>query len=274
MSTIARSCFLLALLPVAAAAHPTWFAGNVVPLSERTQIDLELTTSHGFPKPELSLAPARVQRAVVVSSGGTIPLLVQGSRPDHLALRAVISGETAVWGVAQTKPSEIELDAETVAKYLEELGEPTAVRVRYEQQKRWRELYSKNAKVWVQLAQSPAPARMREPLNLPFELVPQQDLARVQPGASFTVCAFSEGKPSANAFISLTDAAGERRHVRADKTGCASIKRPDRPFLLESILIKVSEDEAYDWRSEFASLTVIPARPIPAATSASKSGTP
>jgi Domain of unknown function (DUF4198) len=269
-----RLCLLIFLLPSTAIAHPIWFDGEVVPLGERTQINLKLTTSHAFPKYEDALAPGRLQRAVIVSGDSAIPLLVNGSGADHLRLRAVLSDASAVWGVAQTKPLEIELDAKTVATYLSELGDPQSVRARYQQQKRWRELYSKNAKVWVQLDARPAPARMHEPLNLPFELVPQQDLAAIKVGATFSVCAFANGAPYPNAFVTLSNAAGKRSHVRADESGCASVKRPAGRFLLESIWIRASNEQTYDWRSEFASLTFIPAPSRPAAISATKKGTP
>jgi uncharacterized GH25 family protein len=260
---ISLLAMLLGLPTSVLHAHPTWFAGDVQHHGETADIVLELTTSHHFPKFENAVPLERLQRTSVVTKDAAAPLLLKSQSRDHLQLRSKISAQTSVWAIAETKASAIELDAETVAVYLTELGQPKGVAQRYKKTQQWREHYSKHAKVWVQLGAQAANEFMMKPLQLAYELVPTQDLSRVAPKQMFSFCAYAQGKPVAGAFISLSNNKGQHESRYADERGCADFKRPKGDFLAHSILIKPNTEPNWDWRSHFATLTYISAIQTP-----------
>ena len=242
-----------------AFAHPTWFSGAVVKKGEHLEVNLQLTTTDTFPIWGQAQAPNTLELANLQTKTGRTALLFRSMTKEYLGLRGFAGADTAVQGIAQTKAQLIELDPEIVARYLIELGNPSDVKARYLTQKTWRELYRKNAKVWVRLRLGKPASALLKPSNLPFEFVPQIDPLSVAVGARIGVCAFAQGQPVAHAHLILTNSRQEHTALVANAQGCTQFRRPSGAYLLHGIHIQASEKSGLDWESQFASFTVIDA---------------
>lgn len=258
-----KPCVSLLLLALAsiAGAHDTWLiegTGTQEMTSDHREIALALTTGDAFPAQGTTSSPARILRASLISADTSVPLLIGNSTAQALEFRGLTKAKSVVIAVVQLKPSQIDLPKDKVAGYLEELGNPSGARARYEKSGTWQESYSKNAKMWVRVGTQAAPKSLLAPMNLPYELVPVRDPTTLKIGESLKVCAYANGKAAPKAYIGMVGADGKHVNVWADQKGCASFKLASvSGYLIHGIRLEPSKMPSLDWESHFASLTVL-----------------
>ena len=257
---------LLLLLSVSTGtvAHDTWLLADESPSAHRTEagakhhdLSLLLTTGSEFPALGSTTSPQRLLRANLISDTASHPLLMGDSTQSALQLRALTAANSAVMAVVQLKPAQIELAPDAVALYLEELGGALSIARRYRALGKWRESYSKAAKMWIRVGAEQAPASLMKPMNLPYELVPSVDPTELKAGAKLEVCAFANGKPAGKSYLGLVTSNGKKTMKWSNAKGCTHFKTPSHSaFLLHSISITKSALPGLEWESHFASFTV------------------
>jgi uncharacterized protein (DUF1778 family) len=250
---ISAACLLLA--STIATAHDTWLMARAH-AADSNQITLALTTGDHFPKFDGGSAPDRVQRAALIDGDSVQPLIVNSASSEALLFSATRTSDVAI-GVAQLKPRAIELNEHDARRYIAELGSPPAILQRYEALKRWREVYSKNAKIWLRTGPAKASQVLLQPQNLPYEFVPRVDPTTLRDGDKLTVCAFSYGKQVPDAYIGIVYADGQASFQRATKSGCTRFRLQSAAnLMIRGVHIKAADLPDADWESHFATLTV------------------
>jgi hypothetical protein len=249
--------FLLAnllFISTSANAHDTWLIASGI---QGNQAQLALTTGSSFPKLGEAANPTRLLRTALLGADTNSPLLVQTTNSKALLLSATLPAPGVYTAIAQTKPNTIELDAKSVREYMVELGASPALRKRYAEQGRWRELYAKNAKLIWRTSKNADASAVLKPMNLPYEFVPTRDPTQLKAGDTLKVCAYANGKRVPKAYIGMVDAAATASFRRANSAGCASFQLQQASnFLVRGVYIQPTDLPDLEWISHFAALTV------------------
>jgi len=272
---ITLSALLLAAAASSAIAHDTWFARAPADAGPGA---LALGTGNLYPKQEFAIDPQYLARQGCRSAAGTVqPLRTLRISDVALLLAAPAAGTLTCW--AQLQAFEIEIAAEHVALYLDEIRAPKEMRERWAAlQARgvvWKERYTKHARTL--LASEPAahslPAGIDigiDPdMNLDLRLAPGQAPPKVGMPVVFQLLSGGQPLPglalqfrselSPLGFWAQTDAQGQVR---------MTVPLPGR-WLLRGTELKPSVDRPDAWDSRFITLAFealpAPARAIPTA---------
>ncbi len=251
---------LLLLIPSALLAHDTWLLPRAASVRPSEQITLDMTSGMRFPALESAPGPDRIAQASIRCGGKTASISGRKVAKKALTLAAAPpgSGIAAIW--VDTKPKDIELKAEQVKEYLEEIGASDTVGRDWEKSgsTSWREVYTKHSKTFVLVGDPANDLSWGEPVGETLEIVPEKDPTALHAGEEFSVRVLLDGKPLpafAVAFVAADSQAGTVH--RTDSEGRAS-SRLDRAgwWLVKGTHIQRSAKPETDWESRFATLTV------------------
>ena len=274
----AGSALLLASLSLAAGAHDTWFEAKT-PLRPGRVI-LALGTGNQFPKFDYPL-----QLAALQSSGcrqGKQPMALTGmtAAPTFTLMQTLAQAGAGVqagapvqaaggaaepiscW--AQSVPYDIEIAADKVALYFDEIKPPQATRDRWAAlQARglpWIERYVKHARIELssppqQSASAPAPA---VPSGMGMDLLIQSGLQPLRSGDALVFQVLRDGAPLADFAVELrgvSTPAGQERWLRTDAQGRVQVNAPaPGRWLLRGTDLRSAEAKPDQWDSRFITL--------------------
>ena len=261
--TLALAAALLAGAP-AAQAHDTWFeavrGGAGTPRAEApAPVVLALGTGTRFPAYEFPVGMEQIVRSGCRAGGGAAdtPLRLVLDRPTSVLLRsaAPLPSERAVSCWAQLAPAAVDLDPGIVAEYMDEIQAPPAVREAWAamQQRgvRWRETYTKHAR--IELGATTAAAAARVPMAMDVLMDAPQRPVRAGDTVAFQV--LRDGAPLAGLAVELHPEDGRPgRWVQTDGDGRVrlAVDRPGR-WLLRGTELRVVPG-ADRWVSGFVTL--------------------
>lgn len=206
-------------------AHDTWLMPRSPRATEGKRAAADLTSGMAFPKNESAIKSDRVASGGwrTSSSNGRADRYEDGD--SSLVAHYAPSGEgTAVLFVA-LKPKEIELDADEVAHYLDEIGAPEALRRNWEEAgagATFRETYTKHAKTFVRVGEGDeADATCVRPVGFAVELIPQSDPTALSVGDELVVKAVRGGDDELESFAVgvVCGETGESVLVRTNESG-------------------------------------------------------
>jgi len=239
-----------------AHAHDTWLAHANATDDDRSALSLRLTTGDRFPRLEGGTAVARVARAECIFDSRREALQIGLPSAHALPVQCRWAHDAAAVAILSLHPRDLELDAESVAVYLGELGNDPRIAERHAGLGRWRERYRKNAKAIVRHAPGEPLAAAVLPHGLDFELVPDTDPTLLPEGGALRVCAYASGVAVGPIYLGLVEANGRASWRWSDAAGCVEVKPERRGYLLRSIRLLPAKLADLEWESEFASLTV------------------
>lgn len=257
-----RAALLLASwLPALALAHDSWF--RLVPPGG-PGVQLDLAVGPHYPLSDFGIAAASVTRAVCAEGGGaTKPLRPERETATHLVMRsaAEATGGLACW--AELDPWQLEMNAELVAQYFDEIRPGDAVRARWDRQRArniaWRESFRKFLRIeWPAPAgQSQVPAALRQPRGLAFEIVPV-GTAPMQSGQPAAFQVLLDGRPLAGQWVQLVGEDGkQRRWLQADAQGqVRDTLGATGAWLLRATWLEAPAQDGQPWHSRFVTLVV------------------
>jgi uncharacterized GH25 family protein len=286
------------LLATAALAHEFWLQPASFRVAVGATVPIRLLVGANFAGETWPRPTRRVRR--FVRFGAANPADSTDLRPALLAdsvaptLRCPKAGTQLV--VLTSAPSFIELPADKFTAYLREEGLDNALRYRQQQgetsTKPGREAYRRCAKTLVlatasaRAPASPADTTYRRVLNLPLELVPEQNPFRLRAGASLTVRVLRGGQPVPGALVQVWEAqpvpdragsvavAPAHFSTRTNNNGRVLLRLPSSgPYLVAANYIEPAPAalaRQADWLSTWATLTfggpegVAASRPRPA----------
>jgi len=237
------------LMATSAGAHDSWFAP--LPSSPQGQRLLALGTGNLFPKLEFAIAPEYLRAQGCVDAQGQ-PGALAAVRLQAASL-LMTAPATAVSCWVQLAPFDIELPADKIALYLDEVRPPAAVQEAWAAlQARglpWKEHYTKHARILWPGGQAATPsmgmdARLAGPA------------ARFERGAPLEFQLLRDGQP-------LPDQAVEFRQEdtrfglwrRTDAQGRVSFTPPlPGQWILRAVDLRLSDTVPDRWDSRFLTL--------------------
>jgi uncharacterized GH25 family protein len=254
---------VLALVLAAAptAAHDTWLLPARSRVEPGQTLALAMTSGMAFPHDESPIGAERVAKSGVRLAGSQGELAAGHEGEQALQLRAELSpaGIATLW--LELRPRTLELTAEDVAHYLEEIGSPAPVRARWQampEPRRWRESYRKNVKTFVRVGEAAADRSWAEPVGSPLELVPESDPTALRAGDHLSLRLLRDGQPAPGITVGLLrggeTAATNRESDRDGRVGF-ELER-DGWYLLRVTDLRPATGKDLDWESDFATLTL------------------
>lgn len=264
VQTIVSAALLLAA--GSAAAHDTWFRSGA---ADPQGVRLALGTGNRFPAMETGVDAVYLSNQGCRGAGVTTPVTPMtamtpaapsGNGPAALELRGP-AGAATCW--AQLKPFEIELPADKIALYLDEIQASAELRARWAEMAgrgvKWFERYTKHARIELDGAGS-APVAMG--MDMLLEGEPGRGPVRVGDALNFRV--LRDGQPLAGFAVELRgDASRFGIWRRTDAEGRVALKAPlAGRWVLRGVDLRLSATERDVWESRFATLAfdVLPAR--------------
>ena len=242
-----------------AHAHDTWFAPLGAPSASGRL--LALGTGNRFAVQEFPVGHEQlVQRGCAGAAGGTGTLSAVRPAPNALLLRAAppsagAPGALSCW--AQLVPFEVEIEADIVERYLDEIHAGPALRERWAAQRsrgvRWHERYVKHARIELAAA-GEVPANAASPLGLDLRLDSAAGALRAGTERTFTLR--RAGRPQPGQWLELVDTrGGSGGWARTDDQGRVRflLPAPGR-WLVRGTLLEPDAERPERWRSDFVTL--------------------
>lgn len=260
--TLLRICLALwvgAAMP--AHAHDTWFAPLGAP-SAGARL-LALGTGNRYPVQELPIGHEQlVQRGCAGAGGAAATLSAVQQTASALLLRAAPSprgaapaGAMSCW--AQLVPFEVEIEADIVERYLDEVHAEPGVRARWAAQKargvQWHERYVKHARVELAGA-GQAPADAASPMAFDLRLDPAEGPLRAGSERGFTLR--RDGRAQPGQWLELVDARGASGGwARTDSEGRVrfAVPAPGR-WLVRGTALEPDAAAPDRWRGDFVTI--------------------
>lgn len=261
---IVRGCIYLLLgsmLVQPAMAHDTWLSPNSFAVDTDTELTLSLTSGQAFPTLETAIQPDRVAEA------GTRLLQNRRNIDDYAPATHALEFHTAPFNASGTAtiwvrlhPRTLELEADSVRHYLDEIQAPGTVLQTWEASEsgRWREQYSKHSKTFVTVGGDHSDRSWLQPVGLKLEIVPQANPLTLSAGDDLPVIVLKDGVALADFPLGITRENDPSRLIKlTDAQGRVSftLDRPGR-WLLSGTEVRPAAQPDLDWVSDFTTLTI------------------
>jgi hypothetical protein len=248
----------LACLAGTAAAHDSWF--EPLATARRGEHWLALGTGNQFPLRETAISAEYLQaQGCKRADGKTKPMATLRYTSNALILRAASNPAEALSCWVQLTPFQIEIAADKVAIYLDEVRPPQAVLDAWAAMQGrglpWKERYTKHARIELQDADG-TDAVATSPTGMGMDALLAAARSPLQTGDRLDFQLLRDGQP-------LPDFAVELRHEskpaglwqRTDGNGRLQFKPPQPGrWLLRAIDLRLSASEPDTWDSRFVTL--------------------
>ena len=247
----------MCLLTAGILAHESWMLPSGA-ISAGGELTLGLTSGMSFPDDDHPIKPERVTQARWRQGDASGALKVGARGEKALALSVTLPKATSTTLFLQLPPNSLDLDAENVAEYLRDLGEPAGVRERYERQGKWRESYRKSIKALVATADAGERGDdARKPVGLPLELVPVSDPRTLHVGDLFELELIADGKALTDLRVGLHTRGVAARFADTDARGRVKFRLlHGGPTLFYATQLRAVESPDREWDSDFTTLTL------------------
>lgn len=246
---------LLAAAAGAAAAHDTWFAVRGATLPGNTV--LALGTGNQFPVQESTIAVEHLQAQGCRQGGRELPLAAVTGTTTALLLRAQPATPQPLSCWAQLVPFEIEIEADKVALYLDEINaSPVLRRTWAAMQARgvtWKERYVKHARIEIAGSSPGAPATAAP---MAMDVLLQSGLQPLRAGDRLVFQVLRDGAPLPDFAVELRGASpAQARWLRTDEQGRVTAPAPEPgAWVLRGTDLRLSASDATLWESRFVTL--------------------
>ncbi len=254
---------LLALLPASAAlAHDTWFeARNQQQLNKQqpSRLLMALGTGNQFPLLEFPMDLRYLPLHGCWQDGKALALQGVAMAAKSLLLMAQAPGTGPVSCWAQSMPFEIEIAADKIAIYLDEINPPQATRDLWAAMAArglsWRERYVKNARIEFAGAATDK-ALAPQPSGMGLDVLMLSGLQAVRSGDALVFQVLRDGQPLADFAVELRGTApGPGLWLRTDAQGTVRTTAPaPGRWLLRGTDLRIAADNPDQWDSRFITL--------------------
>jgi uncharacterized GH25 family protein len=242
-------------------AHETWLLPESFDPEAGASATLLMTSGMAFPALDSGISPVRIKEAVLSQNGERSLLVPAGGRVNALELSAAPKAGTAcAWVVLN--PRILEIKADAVAHYLEEIGAGDAVWTAWEAQpepRQWRESYSKLARTYLRGAgESGGEACWTDKSIGRFEILPLADPTSLAAGDTLQLQLLFDDEPLARQAVGLVragDAPNALAHSNAEGILTLSFASAGQYMIYATNLRAVAGD-GFNWQSDFTTLTL------------------
>ena len=266
MNRLGRTIYFFAALLFAASifAHDTWLISEQFNVAPNTAVTLDLTSGMEFPKLDVGPKLERVQSIKCRLARNTFDIVEKAAGPNSLQFKAQLAEEGVATLWVLLPPRELELKAEEVKEYLDEVDAPAALRKQWAEMKpqRWRESYTKHPKTFVRVGNPKDDRSWVEAVGMFLEILPENDPTTLRAGDEFSVRVLKNGTPFEDFALNAVSAGGGKGETRRTDSAGRATFRIDKagPWLLRGTDIRRSTKPNIDWESHFATLTFEAAR--------------
>lgn len=257
MNTLCRlaGALLLALPPLAASAHDTWF--ELRAREADGSVQLALGTGDQFPALQFPLGIEQLRGSGCRSAGAAPVALDHAGDGEHaLMLRAPLERAAAATCWAQTQPFELELTPALVALYLKEIQADATVHAAWAEMQRrgqsWTERYTKYARIDIDGRGERAAAT-----GMGLDIVLIGAPAALRAGDLLQFQVLRDGAPLPGLAVELRSAnnpLGLWRRTDADGRAQLPLPFAGRWLLRGTELRALPADAALRWDSRFVTL--------------------
>ncbi|CAN5132602.1 hypothetical protein BH11PSE10_BH11PSE10_10620 [soil metagenome] len=254
------SSAVLALLSHTAFAHDTWFEAKAQQRPGR--LIMALGTGNRYPVFEYPLGLEQLSVHGCRQGGQTMALQGMAATAKTLLLLTQSAGAGPVSCWAQTIPFEIELAADKIAIYLDEINASPAVRTRWAALAArglpWREQYTKNAR--IEFSRGPAAnaaVTAPQPSGMGMDILLASGLRPLRSGDALAFQLLRDGAALADFALELqsAEAPAAAQWLRTDNQGWLRVSAPAAGrWLLRGTDLRASASRPDEWESRFITL--------------------
>ncbi|HVF71615.1 MAG TPA: DUF4198 domain-containing protein [Chthoniobacterales bacterium] len=243
-----------------AMAHDTWLGPDRYEVAPKTVVTLDLTSGMEFPALETGPKRERVEAAKCRLAERTFGIADISAGPKSLVfkLELVDPGVATIW--VMLPPRSIELTAEQVKEYLDEIEAPADLRKQWAEMSppRWRESYTKHPKTFIRVGDAKADRSWEKPVGMALEIVPENDPTTLRAGDELTVRVLKNGEPFPGFALNAVAGGATRGETKKSDAAGRIVFRMDKagPWLLRGTDVRRSTRSDADWESDFATLTL------------------
>ncbi len=250
---------LLALVATPCLAHDTWLQPREARAVDGKAAVFDLTSGMSFPKLESAIKKDRI------ASGGWRSASANGGFDDRseesssLALQASPTGNGTLVVFLSLAPKEIDLTADEVAHYFDEIGASEALRRDWEQagdDAKFHETYTKHAKAYVRMGDGGEDASCLRPVGFAVELLPQRDPTALSVGESLVIKAVRGGDDELESFAVaiVCGETGASLLRRTNESGMVAFEITDTGWwMVRATELRRKSDGTY--QSDFSTMT-------------------
>ena len=241
-----------------ASAHDTWFEAKSH--TQPGRLLMALGTGNQFPALEFAMDLRYVPQHGCQQDGKPLPLqgLALVSKSLLLLAQALGTGPVSCW--AQSVPFELEMAADKIAIYLDEINPPQATRERWTAMAArgltWHERYVKNARIEFAGNTSSADAAKAKPSGMGLDVLMLSGLQAVRSGDTLVFQVLRDGEPLADFAVELRGTSpGPGLWLRTDAQGTVRTTAPTPGrWLLRGTDLRIAADNPNQWDSRFITL--------------------
>jgi uncharacterized GH25 family protein len=251
---------IILLIALVASAHDTWLLARRASVPAGTVAWLDLTSGMTFPALDYAIKPERVSLARCRLNGKTLEL-ARSSASKSLAFRVRLpdAGIATFW--VELSPKSLELSPKQVEEYFAEINAPAQLRQSWKDaggKKRWRELYTKHAKTFMQVGEALADRSWADPVGMALEIVPEKNPTTLRAGDDFPVRVLRGGSPLPNFSLGIIrEKNSSSEFQKTDAQGRVTFRLARRgKWLLRGTELRASTKPETEWESDFTTLTI------------------
>ncbi len=242
-----------------ASAHDTWLLPRVPRVSEGKRTTVDLTSGMSFPQLESGIKAERVAHGAwrTHSKKGRLDRWQEEDSSLVMHLTPTVAGTATLY--LTLKPKEIDLDAEEIAHYFDEIGASEALRRDWESSPSpngFHETYTKHAKSFVRVGDAGEDESCIRPVGLAIEFIPQRDPTALTVGDSLHIKVVKGGDDEMESFPVgvVCGATGASTLKRTNQNGFVAFPITDSGWwLVRATELRRKADGTFE--SDFSTMT-------------------
>jgi uncharacterized GH25 family protein len=249
--------FVLAAIPC--AAHDTWLLPRSEQLVDGKPALFDLTSGMSFPQLESPIKKDRITHGGWRRDSASGSFDGRTEEASSLAIQVTPTGQGTAVVFLSLGPKEIDLDAEEVAHYLDEIGASEGLRRDWEQagdDATFHETYTKHAKAFVRVGDGGEDLTCLRQIGFPIELVPQRDPTSLSVGDDIVVKAVRGGDDELESFAVgfVCGETGETELRRTNESGMVAFTITDSGWwMVRATELRRKSDGTF--QSDFITMT-------------------
>jgi hypothetical protein len=244
-----------------AQAHETWLLPRDFTPAVGEATSLVMTSGMAFPELNAGIDPRRISEAVLVQDGERYSLVPAGMTEAALELTTSLrEGDACAW--VGLRPRILEIEADGVAHYLEEIGASDANLSAWAEQpepRTWRESYAKVARTY--LRSEPATSLGRPcwtaQSDARFDILPTSNPSVLRAGDAIEVQVLFDGQPLAGQAVGLMHEGEKEPLQRSNAEGVVRFTfGAAGSYMIFATHLRPQQGDDFNWESDFVTLTL------------------
>lgn len=242
-------------------AHDTWLLPRSPLAADGKVLVVDLTSGMAFPKSETGPKASRVANGGWRTGTGSGSLDELDEASESLGLNVSPTGTGTAVVFVSLQPNDVDLAADEVAEYFDEIGAPEALRRSWAEEgpdAKFHETYTKHAKTFVRMGDEESEDEDKtclRPVGLTIEFVPQSDPTTLSVGDSLVVRAVGQVQELESFAVGIVcGATGESQLLRTNRMGFVAFPITDEGWwMVKGTQLRHKADGTFD--SDFTTMT-------------------